>query len=80
MPAKKTTTATKPKSVLKAATKPKAAPKKKPFSDIDKNADESIMDVDLPDNEPGPSVEQEAPVTNKKKKTASETYTKVRRV
>jgi DNA topoisomerase II len=76
--AKKTTTKAKPAS--KAATKAKAAPKKKPLADVDENADDNIMDVDHSDNEPGPSVQQEAPIANKKKKTASETYTKVGRV
>lgn len=72
--AKKTTT--KPKAASKPATKANAAPKKKPLADVDENADDS-MNIDHSDNEPGPPIQQEVSVANKKKKTASETYTKV---
>ncbi|KAH7926207.1 DNA topoisomerase II [Leucogyrophana mollusca] len=78
-PAKK---ATKPVSkATKPAAKPKAVPKKKVLAEKDDNADESIiMDVDADggnsdSDAPGPS--KPAPVANGKKKTASETYTKL---
>lgn len=55
--------------------KAKTATKKKPLVDLDENAEESFMDVDS--DEPGPSAQREAPDPNRKKKTASEQYTKV---
>ncbi|KIJ60083.1 hypothetical protein HYDPIDRAFT_177534 [Hydnomerulius pinastri MD-312] len=80
-PAKKAKAASKPVSkTTKAATKPKAATKKKVLATKDDNADESMMDVDEDagdsgNESPGPSRPVEA--TNGKKKSASETYTKL---
>ncbi|KAI0056765.1 type II DNA topoisomerase [Artomyces pyxidatus] len=71
-PASKATA--KPKS--KATTKPKAAPKKKVLADVDENAEESVEEVDEDDGA-GPSAPRAAPVANGKKKSASETYTKL---
>ena len=63
------------------AVKSKVAVKKKVLADHDDNAEDSAMDVDADEeisdeDESGPSVPK-GPV-NEKKKTASETYTKVR--
>ncbi|KAL4065795.1 DNA topoisomerase, partial [Scleroderma yunnanense] len=84
-PTKKTVTpakkAAKPASkATKAPAKSKAAPKKKILTPKDRNADESVVEVDeddSDDDDPAPS--DAAPVTNgrKKDKTASETYTKL---
>ncbi|PCH33085.1 type II DNA topoisomerase [Wolfiporia cocos MD-104 SS10] len=81
-PVPKKTTKAAPKSkptakAAKMATKPKAT-KKKVL--VEKNADDSDVDMyggsdDENENTPGPSVP--APVANGKKKTASETYTKL---
>ena len=43
--------------------------------DLDENAEESFMDADS--DEPGSSPQPEASDPNRKKKTASEKYTKV---
>ncbi|KDQ54971.1 hypothetical protein JAAARDRAFT_196340 [Jaapia argillacea MUCL 33604] len=76
-----------PKATTKAAAKPKPAPKskaaatkKKVLVEIDENADDSAMEVDedkdAGDDEAGPSVPKPT-AQNGKKKTASETYTKL---
>ncbi|KIM84751.1 hypothetical protein PILCRDRAFT_780689 [Piloderma croceum F 1598] len=75
---KKTTTKAKP--VSKPAVKGKAATKKKVLADIDENADDSVMDVDHSDDEQGPSVQREESAPKGKKKTASETYTKLSQI
>ena len=68
----------KPKAT-KAPVKPNAAPKKKVPIDVDENADDSILDVDDYDYGSGSSTARAAPAAaNGKKKTASETYQKVR--
>ncbi|KAF9242373.1 DNA topoisomerase [Melanogaster broomeanus] len=64
----------------KAAPKLKTAPKKKVLATKDDNADESIADVDVDDDDSGnesPAQMRLAKATNRKKKTASETYTKL---
>lgn len=61
----------------KPANKAKAPTKKKPLADVDENADDSIVVDNASDVESGPSVHREAPKVTGKKKTASETYTKV---
>lgn len=71
-PAKKTAT----KAAPKAAAKPKATKKTKVLADRDDNADSDDDDQgEDPASVAGPSAPKE---TNGKKKTASETYTKVR--
>lgn len=79
---KPTKAAAKPKATTVRAPAKKAAPKKKILADHDDNAEESEMDVDASDasddDDAGPSAPREKLATNGKKKTASETYTKVR--
>lgn len=76
-------TAARPKST---ATKAKPAPKKKVLVDHDDNAEDSVVEVDAEDfdasdgDEAGPSPVKAKPAASGKKKTASETYTKVQRV
>ena len=77
-PAKKAATKAKPAS--KPAVKAKSAPKKKVLADINENADDSVMDIDRSDDEQAQSIQREDPAPKSKKKTASETYTKVCRV
>ena len=67
------------KAAPKAAPKRPAAKKTKVLVDKDDNADsDDPMDEDEPASSAGPSVRAAAPNGNTKKKTASETYTKVR--
>lgn len=73
-PKKTTKVVSKPKPVTKPKNAPKAT-KKKVLADKDDNA--SIVERDESDNEAGPS-EPTAAAPNGKKKTASETYTRVR--
>ncbi|KAA1475411.1 type II DNA topoisomerase [Dentipellis sp. KUC8613] len=76
--AKKKPTKAAPKAAAKAkAPAKKAAPKKKVLANVDDNADDSIMNIDDDDDDDsaGPSVPKAK--TNGKKKTASETYTKL---
>ncbi|TFK40935.1 DNA topoisomerase [Crucibulum laeve] len=80
-PAKATKAAAKSKSsTAKQATKAKAAPKKV-LVDHDENAEDSSMDIDdnnaSDDSNTGPSVGKAKPSAPAKKKTASETYTKL---
>ena len=74
--------ASKAKPASKPAPKAKAVPKKKVLVDIDENGDDSMMNVDPSDGDhasfAGPS--EPEPPKNAKKKTASETYTKVRSI
>lgn len=76
----------KPKAAPKPAKQPKAAPKAKPvkkkvLKDIDDNADTSMMDVDAGQDESDDDrlapLKPAEPAKAGKKKTASETYTKV---
>jgi DNA topoisomerase-2 len=79
-PTKKAIAAKPPSKSLKPPAKPKLPPKKKILVEKDDNADDSIMDIDeveSDDETTGPSRPKE-PAPPKKKKTASETYTKVR--
>ncbi|KAF8837947.1 type II DNA topoisomerase [Paxillus ammoniavirescens] len=83
-PAKKITKAPPKKAAAKpvtkatkAAPKSKAAPKKKVLATKDDNADESIVDVDEADDDSGNESPAPQRQTNGKKKTASETYTKL---
>ena len=73
-PAKTKATASKP------ATKAKGASKKKVLADHKNNAEESAMEVDdnESENEGGSSSKKSEPGARGKKKTVSETYTKVR--
>ncbi|RDB28584.1 DNA topoisomerase 2 [Hypsizygus marmoreus] len=71
----------KPKaSTSKAATKPKAAPKKKVLTDHDDNGEDSAIELDEQEDasgdDVGPLPEKQKAATGKKK-TASETYTKL---
>ncbi|KIJ08620.1 hypothetical protein PAXINDRAFT_88607 [Paxillus involutus ATCC 200175] len=61
----------------KAAPKSKAAPKKKVLATKDDTADESIAEVDEVDDDSGNESPAPQKQTNGKKKTASETYTKL---
>ncbi|KAF7986171.1 hypothetical protein HWV62_38564 [Athelia sp. TMB] len=74
--------ASKAKPASKPALKTKAAPKKKVLVDIDENGDDSMMNVDPSDGDypsfAGPS--EPEPPKNAKKKTASETYTKLSQI
>lgn len=85
-PAKKTAVTKPTLKPSKPPAKPKAAPKKKVLVDKDDNADRSAMDVNednLNDDSGDESVgssKPKAPAPPKKNKTASETYTKVRRL
>jgi hypothetical protein len=71
-PAKKAVAA---KPQLKPS-KPPTKPKKKILVDKDDNADDSVMDIDEVESGDG-STRPKEPAPPKKKKTASETYTKV---
>jgi DNA topoisomerase-2 len=82
-PAKKTVVAKPALKPSKPPAKPKAVPKKKVLVDKDDNADRSAVDVDEvvdSGNESAGSSKTKAPAPPKKNKTASETYTKVRRL
>ena len=77
--------AAKPKSTAaKVTTKTKTSTKKKVLVDINDNGEDSPMDVDdnndAPDDDPVLSSRNENQAMPAKKKTASETYTKVRQV
>lgn len=63
------------KTAPKAAAKPKAAKKTKVLVEKDDNADSD--DDDPTDEDPAPLAGPSAPAANGKKKSASETYTKV---
>jgi DNA topoisomerase-2 len=76
----------KPKSTTsKTATKAKPATKKKVLVDHDENGEHSAMEVDeendaFDEDEPASVAPKAKPAAARKKKTASETYTKVQRV
>ncbi|KAH7911821.1 DNA topoisomerase [Hygrophoropsis aurantiaca] len=82
-PTKKAVVANPVSKPTKSTAKGKAAPKKKVLAEKDDNADESlIIDVDEAEGSsesdaPGPSKPTQAQAANGKKKTASETYTKL---